>query len=493
MSNLSEPDVIERKFGQHVSISLAVAVSTRIIALILVKILTLYLPKGEYAIYSLLLSLAAFLSAFSATGFSAALWRYIPRRLQQDDRKGVSRLFVTSVFGGLVVLFGATIVLYTLGLPGFDTSTIPDMSVVITIVFILALTFNLKEFVLVFSNSEQNSREVLYFNLSYAIGSSIVAVIFGVVFHNFQMLLIGLTVGYGIPVVISLAAKIRQYGFSKPAFLDFKGISRYGGPVVITNSMPDLLRFLAKYIIGIWLGIPQIATFAIALSITGLFSFITSPPQRAYLAYITTSYEAGNLPEGDKRTSKIIELFLILSIPMVWLLVYFSPILIEVISTPEYLDAVNIIPFTLAAALMESMALFWRMRINLLEKTHLVAILYSSALISFIVAAFLLTPTMGWTGVGIAFLVEGGIILLLNGLLGSHLLPFKMNFQFATRFLPCSLSIVIATFFLQHIGYSNYWAAIAGVAIYGIAIYAANLLRINHIRQIIRILRGSPN
>jgi O-antigen/teichoic acid export membrane protein len=490
MSNLSELDAIEQKFGKHVSVTLVVAVSTRIIALILVKILTLYLPKGEYAIYSLLLSLAAFLSAFSATGFSAALWRYIPRRLQKGDKKGVSRLFTTCVIGGLTVLLGATIVLYSLGLPGFDTSDIPDISLVIIIVCILAVTFNLKELVLVFSNSEQNSREVFFFNLSYAIGSSIMAAIFGVIFRNYLMLLIGLTVGYGFPVLMSLAAKIKQYGLSKPAFSDLKGISRYGGPVVLTNSMPNLLRFLAKYFIGIWIGVPQIAAFAIALSITGLFSFITAPPQRAYLAYITTAYEAEKLQAGDKHTAKIIELFLTVSIPMVWLLAYFSPFLIEIISTPEYLDAIYIIPFTLAAALMEAIALFWRLRINLLEKTHLVAILYSSALISFVVIALLFTPTMGWTGIGIAFLAEGAIILIANGLLGSYLLPFKMNYNFVARFLLCTISLIIVTFFLQFIGFSNYLAAIGGVALYGIAIYIADILRISHVRQIIRILRG---
>lgn len=487
-SNQMENSQQLTRFGRHTVAALVSATFVKAMALVLVKILTTVLPKHDYGVYSLWMSFVVLVSTYSTSAFSATIWRFMPQRRSSGERQSASSLFATAIVGSLSILFATIVMLSILDAGGLRIVEDSLYPMTLVVVGLLTAAYALRELILVVSGSEQNSREILIFNLAFSLSSTLAACLVGWVFMDSHLVLVGLAIGYAIPLIISLAVKIRQYVSSFPRASDLRKSLSFGSPSIMVGSVKALVPFLTSLLVGLWLGLQEVATLSIAVLLAGVFTFVVGPPQTAYLAYIVNAYETGNYEGGKKTATLVIEMFLFLSTPVAFLMVRLSTLLIWLVSSDLYIDAASLMPFTVASAVLLSFSYFWKVQLDLVEKPHLTGITYLVSGILLAVVSLLLVPPFGLFGVGTAMVVQAGFVTLVLCILGHSQLPIQQRRSFWVAWTFSSVALIATFEALRFIGIPDILSALASSVAYLVIANVTGVVSIHRVRSIIRLV-----
>ena len=486
----SEERDLRTKFGKHMSAGLVSAVLVRGLAIILVKVLTILLPKSEYGLYSLWLALVLFASMISTSSFSASIWRFMQKRVAQD-RRSASKLLSTSIIGSFIMLLCIFLaILFLQAYTGILTVVDSSYSSTLVIIVVLASFYILREIILVISGSEQNAREILSYTLAYGLPSTTIACIAAFITRDHRVVLIGLTVGYSIPILITLSIKVRQYRIAKPTRSDFKDVLVYGGPYMIISSARNSLSFIASFFVALWIGLSAVATLSVAITLSGLLQLVVGPSMLAYRAYVTNAFETGNLESGNALTTRLVEMFIVFATLIMWLIIRSSAFLINLVSTNEYLDATLLLPFTVVSVMLLSFSDFWRFRLDLAKKTHITAGIYFIGTTALVVSCLILLQPLGLIGVGVALVVYAIVILILTVLSSNLFLPIRIERQFIAFWCLSFMLLIASDIALQFIGAPILVSLVLSGLLYGIAVLSTGILKTTEIRPTIRFLVG---
>jgi len=491
LEGVKDERILRTRFGHHAIAGFVSAMIIRLLALVLVKILAVYLTKADYGTYTLWMALVLLLSTFSTSSFSATLWRYLQKK-HNETPKNASRLVTLSFVGPLgitMTIFVGIVLSFFL----FGIQLVADSLYLIslTVVLILTVFYVLKELVLVISGTEQNSREVLIFNLTFGFMSVAVASVLAVFTGSFLFALIGLSIGYSIPVFISLFLKLKQYRLSRFTKQEFRLVASYGGPMVVVNSAGSTLTFLTSFAVSIWIGLSSVGTLNIAQTIAVLPTFVIAPAIVAYYTYMVMTYETSDFEKGNQLTTKVVELFISLVTPVVWLIMAFSPFLIELISTTAYLDAVIIIPFTVVAAAITSLSQFWKIRIQLAHKSYLSASVYVVSFATLIVALFLF-QSFGMIGIGLSILAHSISVFGGMYILGNRNIPITLRTIYFGSWLVSLIALLISDAFFGMMGLSDMFAGLLASGVYIICLILTRGLKLSEVRYILKLILSRP-
>ncbi|MFW9965063.1 MAG: lipopolysaccharide biosynthesis protein [Candidatus Sifarchaeia archaeon] len=487
-SKQTEPELLLTRFGKHTTAALSGAIIVKAMALVLVKVLTILLPKSEYGAYSIWISFILLASTFSASAFSATIWRFMPQRRSSGTMKDASCLFMTSIYGSISFILATFVFVFLLDIIGLRIVDDPLYGTTLIIVFFLAILYVLRELILVVSGSEQNSREILIFNLAFGSSSTVIGCLVGWMFNDYRIVFVGLTVGYAIPIIISLAIKVRQYGTTSPKLFDFRKSIGFGGPSILMESVKTFVPFITSLIIAAWIGLQEVATLSIAILLASVFSFIVNPPLTAYQAYIVNAYEMGSYERGNEISTIMTESFLLLVSPIVFLMIVFSPLLILLVSTEQYITATLLIPFTVISAVLLSFSYFWKIQLDLVEKPHFTGITYILSAIILVLLSVLLVPEVGLIGVGIAMVVQAGFVLVLLHILGNSQLPIRQKRQFLLPWTLASVTLVTIFYVLHLWGFPDVVSVSVSLVLYLAIARATGLFSFQRVKSIISLL-----
>ncbi len=463
------------------------AISVRALTLVLVKVLTIVLPQNEYGLYALWISFVFLASTFSTSAFSATIWRFLPQR-NQESKESASRLIISALTGSISLAIGLMLIFSTMGFFGFEIVDDPLYLTSLVIIGMLATIYAIREIVLVVSGSEQNHKEILAFNILFGSSSTLVASLFAWMFVDYQLVLVGLCLGYAVPILISLLIKLRQYSVRSPQKSDFKKFFEFGGPSIIVGTVKSYIPFFASFTVGLLIGLSEVAILSIAILIAGLFSFIANPPLTAYHAYIVNMYETGSYEKGKETATFFIEIFLLICGPVAFLMIVLSPQLIWLFSTQAYANASQLVPFTVIFAVLVAFSYFWKIQLDLVEKPQLTGGVYVVSAILYGFFALWLTQIVGSIGVGIAMIIQSSCVAILLFALGNRYLPmsprrrFWIGWFFSTVLLCISYAILILSAFPIVI------AITFPLVLYLVMIWVTKLVDVVKVRLILRTL-----
>ena len=261
-----------KRFSHHLSAALTAAIFVRVLALVLIKILSTLLPRDDFASYSLWMSLITLLAVTSTSSPSATLWRFMETR-RNEGSSYASKLISTSITTSLMILvLGIGFLLLAFLLFGFQIAQGSYYIVSLLIAGFLSSGLLLRELILVVSGTEQNSREIVAFNMSFSFLATMCAALFAIYFLDASAVLLGLGLGYFVPLLIALGLQLKRYGLSMPSLADFRVIVRFGGPNMVAASSLTAIPFIASYLTMVMVGLSDVATLAIAITISSIVS-----------------------------------------------------------------------------------------------------------------------------------------------------------------------------------------------------------------------------
>jgi O-antigen/teichoic acid export membrane protein len=285
----------------------------------------------------------------------------------------------------------------------------------------------LKELAVVIAGTEQNSKEILLFNVSYSVCSFFAAIAFAVIFGGFRAAMLGLFVGLTLPAALSFYRKLRKHGFSHPNRSLLRKSLSYGGPLMVVTTVNTALSFFASYFVSAYVGLDDVAVLGVALTVSSIVGFIVMAPLPAYNAYLVNSYESGQFKRSNVVTTRVIEIF-ISSVTVIFVLVLSAgPLIISIVATEAYLDAVSLIPYTTLSVILFALSSFWRYRLLLKEKTQLVGLVYLISLGMLVISANYLVQNQGTGGVGIALIIQAAFVLITIVILAQRNLSISIS------------------------------------------------------------------
>ena len=487
MDSIADEETYRKRFARHTTASYTSALLIKVMGLVLTKILTVFLTKSDYGIYILWMSLAFLLLSISTSPFNASLWRYLQKKRLKapDDASRLITLCIAAPIIIIAVIFGISFICYIL----FGIRIVEDPFYMLSLFTteVLTVFLILKELILVISGSEQNSREILTFSLTFSFASITVASIIAILFQNLQLVIAGWCVGYSVPVLIVLTQKLKQYRLRRFETQELRLVTEYGGPLLIVSSSQYAVSFLTSFAVSIWFGLSGVGTLYIAQVLAMLLSVLVMPSLVAYRTYMVMMFDLSDFEIGNRLTTKLVELFISLITPAVWLTIAFSPLLITIVSTAEYLDAIILIPFTLAATAILSLSQFWLIRIQLVQKNHLAAGVYILSL-TILIVSMLFLQQFGIIGIGFAILLHAVTVLVGLSIMGNKDNPIKLNLFYFISWTISLIILVLLDLLLRKIGFSAMFASILASSAYFICLIATRGLKLHEVKKIIQTM-----
>ena len=257
---------------------------------------------------------------------------------------------------------------------------------------------------------------------------------------------------------------------------------------MIVTTVTVSTTFVVNYFVGSNVGFAEVGTLAIALTIAGIVGFVVGPPLTAYNVFLINSYESGVLERSNRVTTRIMEMYLSFATVVFVLALSAAPIIVTLIATEEYLDAIPLLPFTIGAILIIPFSRIWQYRLLLKEKTHLVGGAYFLSLVVLVVSCIIFVPLYGVEGAGFALFMHALTVFVIIVPSGQKSMGFKLPRSFFGKWILSLITLVIIRDGLSLLGIIPLISGVFSVSVYLTIMLITRAHRIEDIKRIVSLL-----
>ncbi len=370
-------------------------ISTKLIAFILLPLLTLNFTVPEYGVYVLTESLWQILWAVFLFGFESGVVRWYLEITDEVKRRKF--LFSVTVFLFifnaalflLIYLFSiqlSVIVYENLGLSRFVIYA-ALIAVVETFSFIIFLLLRIEE------------RAKLYSVL--AVLSTIISLVLQIYFLQYsdiklEGVFIAKIIAPASIILILLPYYFRhlKFGFERTLLFD---LLKYSFPIMFASLVITLLNQVDRYILGSITGLKDVGIYGLAYNISGLINFLVVSPFS--LAFTVLSWKKLKDDNAKRFYTKTITYLFLAVIYISLIIALFTPHLIKIFAMrTDYWSASKYVPWIILAMPFYGIHFVGVFSFYVTKKTKYVFISYLIALAVNVICNFIFIPMFGIYG-----------------------------------------------------------------------------------------------
>ncbi|MCI0449604.1 MAG: oligosaccharide flippase family protein [Chlorobi bacterium] len=401
-------------------------ISTKLVAFILLPLLTLNFTVAEYGIYVLTESLWQILWAVFLFGFESGIVRWYLEL--QDELKRKRFLFSVSVF---LFVFNLILILIIYGFsPQFSLLIYGNISYARLVVYssLIAAVEAFSFIIFLLLRIEEKAKTYSIFAILITLISLLLQVYF-LQYTNIK--LEGVFISKIIaPLLIILTLfpyflKHIRFGFEKKLLKD---LLKYSFPIMAASLVIALLNQIDRYILGYFTNLTDVGIFGLANNIAGLISFLIISPFS--LAFTVLSWKKLN-DENAKRFFTKTTTYLFLAVIFISAAIsLFTPHLIKVFTLKtDYWIASQYVPLVILAMPFYGIHFIGVFSFYVTKKTKYVLYSYLAALLIKILLNLVFIPSFSVYG--------AAIVNILSFFLLSWLIYIfsKKNYFFAYEWL----------------------------------------------------------
>lgn len=382
-------------------------ISTKLIAFILLPLLTLNFTVPEYGVYVLTESLWQILWAVFLFGFESGVVRWYLEI--SDELKRKRFLFSVTLFllifnaalFLLIYLFSSqlsVIVYENIGLSRFVIYA-ALIAVVETISFVVFLLLRIEE------------RAKLYSIL--AVSSTLISLLLQIYFLQYtgiklEGVFIAKIIAPACIILILLPYYFRhlKFGFEKSLLTD---LLKYSFPIMFASLVITLLNQVDRYILGSITGLKDVGIYGLAYNISGLINFLVVSPFS--LAFTVLSWKKLKDDNAKRFYTKTITYLFLAVIYISLIIALFTPHLIKIFAMKtDYWSASKYVPWIILAMPFYGIHFVGVFSFYVSKKTKYVFISYLIALAVNVICNFIFIPMFGIYGA--SFVNLGSFMIL---------------------------------------------------------------------------------
>jgi len=344
-------------------------ISIKIVAFLLIPVYTKFLPTRDVGIIALIELSEIFLIATLHLGVYQGLWRYLP-----DCESDSSKSLISSGFWGVLVtdLLILTVLYFLLDkvlyMFGLGMEYIGLFRIMLFNVFMyIGIQYTLQLW-------RYEQKVVRYIIVAFIQLVGIVSlIIMFVIKMNYGILgvLLGKTLVL-VPLFLFMTFTLVRNNFFLPSVKLFIKQIKFGLPLVIVGISTPILTMSDRYFLNMFVSLDQVGIYNIVYKFAMLINMFLVVPLGMGLNPIM--YRLGLRRENHDFFRDIMFYYGVVGGVMMLSIVFFSPAVIEIITTPEYLVAVGIIPLVTLGYYINGFKTFFTLNIALKDRTSQVAL-----------------------------------------------------------------------------------------------------------------------
>jgi len=365
-------------------------ISTKLIAFILLPLLTLNFSVGEYGVYVLTESLWQILWAIFLFGFESGVVRWY---LEIEDVSKKKRfLFTVSSF---LVVFNFVLILaiylFSTSLSNLLYESISYSKFVILASFIAFVeAFSFIIFLMLRIEEKAKAYSIL------AVVSTFVSLILQIYFLQYTQIklegvFISKIIAPALIILILLPYFIKhvKIGFEKHLLSE---LLKYSFPIMIASLVITLLNQIDKYILGYFTTLKDVGIYGLAYNISGLINFLVISPFA--LAFTVLSWKKLKDENAKRFYTKTITYLFLAVIFISMIIALFTPHLIKIFTLKtDYWSASMYVPWVILAMPFYGIHFVGVFSFYVTKKTKYVFYSYIIALVVNVVLNILVIPS----------------------------------------------------------------------------------------------------
>lgn len=336
---------------------------------LIIKLLTTYLGKSDFGIYSTAMSIVALLMTIPFSVFDNVVFRF------SGGHKDKSRLF-TNTLAFYISVWGGVTCISVLYLSLFNLDMVWELSLIITPFFLLSnILFG---YFVNFEKANQNQDLATYyivFDSVFKIGLTY----FIVKLDAISLLNVALVFSFSsLLVVIIFSTILKRFNMTKISLSFIGDFLRetvgYAKPIFFWSVFLWAQGMVYRVYLAEYSLVENVAQFSILsvlsiLPITSLFSVLSSYiSPKLYLTKGTCFVDV------LKILNKYVSLFFILIIFWILILCFFAEEFVVFISSEEYVHYLNFLPIMALSVLISNIGSLYAISIHVFKKTYLLFI-----------------------------------------------------------------------------------------------------------------------
>jgi len=375
-------------------------------SILFIKLVSHYAAVEEYGLYSLVLSIAAFIALFPFTSFDQAISRYIS--IYHEDNNYHANY--TSILFLYFLLITALLILFAIFYPFLKPFIPDDILNVFDVLIIFSVLTIFRTTILQIENFNRNRMSVLYSRIFEGV-TRILLLIFLVLYSSVSAYKI-LWIASIIFIVNIVWILFYRRALLTPQGLklnllktNFKNYYRFSAPLLIWAVFSWLQLYAASWFLQYYRSVEEVGYFTllntIALivpaQVVGIIGTFIVP-----IMYQTESTRNRYTREKTKEIAIYLALFFILIFVF---MLFFHSFIVEILSSSKYVAYSWLLPYLFLAAAFSNIAIIWTYEFFVHKKTK--QLLLAQILPAFIsiLSCYFLIPVYGIIGATVALLL----------------------------------------------------------------------------------------
>ena len=420
-------------------------------------------------------------------GTDASFMRFLPGKDKASIREDVSSMsiivLVFSLLSGLAI-FAFSKFLCVNFLKSVEYIDLVRLSAV------FLTTFSLKE---LFIKYFRAMNKILLYSLFLVIESfvSILVVIIMIMLkYGIFGALLSVTVMNVVFLVLYLILILRDVGFCRPKFLNIRSYLHYSVPLIPMMWFLWVSNSFDRYLIGYFLGPKEVGIYAACYSISYFAVGIFASPILVVVAPMVTMFWNENDKEAAREViNRSIKFALFFMIPSILAFTLLAKPIILLITTPDFIKGIIIVPFILMGYLFYIVGALTENVTLLFKRTRVSLAMYGVSALLNIFLNILLIPRIGLLGAAISTFITF-LVLMLAIIIFTIRIKFFIGYDYIFIFKSVFASFIMALFiffFKPDSALQSIQAVFIGVVVYILIMVLSkgiNKTEFNYIRDI---------
>jgi len=455
--------------------------------IILIPILTKNLSTSDYGIWIQVITTNFLITSFVSLGLPYTMVRFLSA---ENDRKKIQDGFYSMAFLILIFSFFISLIIFIFSkviATSLFNGDVGVVKIISLLVFVGGLNALLIDFFIAFG---QMKRYALFLLLQTYLSLTLVSY-FAIFDYGILLVVFGFFITQVILFLIMVSFIFSEIGFKLPKFVNLKEYLNFALPIIPNNLSTWIVESSDRYVIGIILGITFVAYYSPGYTLGMAILLFFTPLSVLLSAILPKYYENGQIDEVMLFINYSLKYFLLVAIPLFFILSLLSKPILMILTTPEIaLNGYLVTPFVALSSLLFG-AYGIIMNIIILEKkTKIIGGIWTlAALISLLNLVFV--PIFGILAAAAVTLLSYLTAFLISLNYSQRFFEFNFDYSFILKSVLSSILMSIVIILVNPKGIFNVTILISvSIAIYLFFIFNMKVVdskEIDFFKEIIKI------
>ncbi|MFX0119028.1 MAG: lipopolysaccharide biosynthesis protein [Promethearchaeota archaeon] len=451
------------------------------------KIFTNILSKDDFGLFNFLYQTAVFIGTISCLGVNDAVFRFTSIYSEENDRKRISNLMITSIFivsGIFVVVFGIFLVLSKIGVQNFN-----DLAIVL--IGSYSFFFLIQILVNGYIQAEQRSFGYILLSVIIVYSNLILSVIFTIFINSgANDLLLAYILSQGIFVTFYLLKFIVDNGIGQFDLDELKNVMKYSLPRLIIYPFLPMFNYLLYFLLNFFNGSDAVALFVITLSVAGLLNIIDNAFFMPFAGLQYNLFDAKEHKSLKSLVNKLVRIYIAFLIPIILLIWINSSLLIAIFANEEYITSETVFGTLILALgfLFKALLRFTCQGPYFYQKTAKISVLYLCAVVASSVLGLFLIPLLGIVGMAISLTLHDLFRWLFVFPYSQKLFPIEFStLKIVSIIIPTS-AFILCIMILSIFSLPTLLISVLCVLVYFGLLFGLKIVHVNEVKRLFKTI-----